>query len=105
MCGTLRTSFSASSLRSASRTEVRLTPSVSHNSRSINRAPGAKRPLMIAWRSTFSTWCRNVSGRTNSISVDIIVFPSDKNPVAMILHSNLILWRDDDRAGQSDVCG
>src|ERR1700722_14986795 len=50
---------SGSSWRKASRTSVRLTPSISHSSRSIRRDPCGKRSVQIAERSRSVTLLRN----------------------------------------------
>src|SRR6185437_1365027 len=67
--GTVLTSPSASSNRSASRIEGRLTPIISHNSRSTSRCPGVRLPDMMAARSFCATIARTV-GTSSIWSVD-----------------------------------
>src|SRR4030081_1194770 len=68
-CGTVLTSPSASSARSASRIGGRLAPVISHSSRSISRWPGFSFPDMIASRSFCATIERTV-GTSSIRSVD-----------------------------------
>src|SRR3954447_2782380 len=68
-CGTVVTRPSASSNRSASRMDGRLTPVISHSSRSTRRWPGFSVPDMIASRSFCATLDRTV-GTSAIRSVD-----------------------------------
>src|SRR5258705_11557345 len=67
--GTVVTRPSASSSRSASRIDGRLTPVISQSSRSTRRCPGLKVPDMIASRSFCATIERTV-GTSSIRSVD-----------------------------------
>src|SRR6201996_5584061 len=67
--GTVLTMPSASSSRRASRIDGRLTPVISHSSRSTRRWPGLNVPDMIASRSFCATIARTV-GTSSMRSVD-----------------------------------
>ena len=65
--GIISTRPSSSSLRIASRTGVRLTPSRCASWISIRRSPGFSSPRRIAWRRVLNTTSR--SGRYSFISI------------------------------------
>ena len=73
--GIMVTSPSSSRRRMASRTGVRLTPSLSARWSSIRRSPGFSSPMRMAWRKVLKT--TSLSGRSESKELCISILPCE----------------------------